>query len=337
MHNSAHAHDSALSVHARYTFSFSEDSRIGRLYPTAYQGIGIAAYSFFDHELIGTPMVIYIMQGARIASFSPSLSLGYEWNVGFSWGWHPNDAMHSRYNAMINVGLPLTWRVKRNWELSLTPDYTHFSNGDTAFPNGGANMFGLRMGVTYLFNEEPTTVSAKRYILPSDEYRGKSFGKHMTYDIMFYGSWRADRFMDNGHFFVVNEAFPIVGLRFQPLYHLNRHFSLGPSLDIQADSSLNLYNGIMDEQDNTVSYSRPPLWQQMEIGISLHGEIRAPIFAVGVGIGLNMLDSGYDASLFYTTFSLKAFISRNIFLHIGYRFNSTQYTHNIMYGLGVRF
>ena len=42
-------------------------------------------------------------------------------------------------------------------------------------------------------------------------------------------------------------------------------------------------------------------------------------------------------SPFYTSFSLKAFLHKNLFLHIGYRFNSTQYTHNLMYGLGVRF
>ena len=30
-----------LSFHARYSFSFSEDSRLGKLYLSAYQGIGL--------------------------------------------------------------------------------------------------------------------------------------------------------------------------------------------------------------------------------------------------------------------------------------------------------
>jgi hypothetical protein len=158
----------------------------------------------------------------------------------------------------------------------------------------------------------------------------------MTYDIVAYGGWRADRFMDGGKFYVINKALPLGGINFQPTYHFNDYFALGTSLDLQVDSSLNLYGATSDETGNTISYTRPALWQQMEAGISLHGEISAPIFTVGVGVGLNMLHRGYDSSLIYTTFSLKAHITKQFFLYVGYRFNSKQYTHNLMYGVGIR-
>jgi hypothetical protein len=158
----------------------------------------------------------------------------------------------------------------------------------------------------------------------------------MTYDIVAYGGWRADRFIENGDFHLINEALPLGGINFQPTYHLNDYFGLGASLDLQADSSLNLYDGVTDDEGYTIAYSRPPLWQQLETGISLRGEVSAPIFTVGVGIGFNMLRTGYDYSPIYTTFSLKAHLSERLFLYIGYRFNSTQYTHNLMYGIGIR-
>ena len=328
--------DNTLSLHARYGFSFSEDSRFGRLFPTAYQGIGIAAYTYWNHDLVGTPMAAYIFQGARIGDLTPDISIGYEWNLGFSWGWHPNEAMNSRYNAYINVALPLAWRLAPHWELTLTPDYTHFSNGDTSFANAGSNMFGVRLGATYLFSDERIKASACRYISPSNTLSDKTFAKHMTYDIIAYGGWRADRFMDGGWFHVINRALPLGGINFQPSYHLNDYFALGTSLDLQVDSSLNLYDAVTDEEGETISFSRPALWQQMKAGISLCGEVSAPIFTVGVGLGINMLDTGYDASILYTTFSLKAHITHKLFLYIGYRFNSTQYTHNLMYGLGIR-
>lgn len=199
--------NNTLSLHARYAFSFAPDSRLGRLYPTAYQGVGIATYTFWSHDTTGTPMVAYIMQGARIADFGNRLSLGYEWNLGFSWGWHPNNAMNSRCNVMINVALPLTWRISPHWELSLTPDYTHFSNGDTAFSNSGANMFGLRLGATYLFDADDTTADPKRYIAPSEEFDHKSFAQHLSYDVLLYGAWRADRFFDGENLYVIgNDA-----------------------------------------------------------------------------------------------------------------------------------
>lgn len=329
--------NSALSMHARYAFSFSPESRLGRLYPTAYQGVGVAAYTLFSHRTTGTPMLAYIMQGARIADFGDRVSLGYEWNLGLSWGWHPNEAMNSRCNIMINVALPLSWRVAPHWELSLTADFTHFSNGDTSFSNSCANLFGLRLGATYLFDVERVVANPKRYIVASEELEGKSFARHLSYDVMLYGGWRADRFYENGDFFVINEPLPLLGLHFQPQYHLNRHFAVGLSLDVQADSSLNLYNGTKNDLNEVVSYSRPPLWQQLEVGMSARVEIQAPIFAIGAGFGLNMLDTGYDSSLVYTTFSLKTFLTKRLFLYLGYRFNSTQYTHNLMYGLGLRF
>lgn len=328
--------NNTLSLHARYGFSFSEDSRMGKLFPTAYQGIGIAAYTYWDHNLMGTPIAIYLYQGAHIGNLTPDLSIGYEWNLGLSCGWHPNEAMNSHYNVLINVALPLAWRITPHWELTLTPDYTHFSNGDTAFSNAGSNMFGVRLGATYLFNDERVKAPARRYISPSERWDNKPFAKHMTYDIIAYGGWRADRFMDNGMFYVINKALPLGGINFQPTYHLNDYFGIGASLDLQFDSSLNLYDGIRDEQGNTIAYSRPSLWEQTELGISLRGEISAPIFTIGVGIGVNMNDVGYDMSRLYTTFSLKAHITRRLFLYVGYRFNSTQYTHNLMYGLGIR-
>jgi hypothetical protein len=282
-------------------------------------------------------MVAYIMQGARIADFGDKLSLGYEWNLGLSWGWQPNDAMNSRCNVLVSVALPVTWRVAPHWELSLTPNYTHFSNGDTSFSNSGANLFGVSLGATYLFDAERIPARARRFIMPSDELRDSSFAHRMSYDVLAYGGWRADRFHECGSLFVIDEALPIGGINFQPHYHLNRYFAVGASLDMQVDSSLNLYNGIKDDDGVVVGYSRPPLWQQMEVGISARAEISAPIFTLGVGVGVNMLDTGYDSSLLYATFSLKAFLTKRLFLYVGYRFNSTQYTQNLMYGVGVRF
>ena len=327
----------ALSAHARYAFSFSESSHFGKLYPSAYQGVGIAAYTFLHPDITGRPMLVYILQGGRIANLSECLSLNYEWNLGFSWGWQPNDAMSSRCNVMVNLALPIAWRVTPHWELSLTPDFTHFSNGDTHFPNAGTNLFGLRLGVAYIFDGRYDKAAARRYIAPSEELKARSFGDHITYDIILYSGWRGDRFIEGGRLFVIDKPLPIVGIAFQPTYRLNNYFGIGASLDIQADRSLNLYNGVSDESGTTIAYMQPPLWQQVEAGVSLRGEIYAPIFTLGAGFGINLHKCGYDSTRFYTTFSLKAFVTRTLFLHFGYRFDTTQYTHNLMYGLGVRF
>ncbi len=328
--------NSALSLHANYSFSFDKSTTLGKLFPTAYQGIGIAAYSYFDNTRVGTPMAIYLFQGSRIGELTPRLSVGYEWRLGFSWGWHPNEAMNSRHNVLINIALPFTWRIAPHWELTLSPNYTHFSNGDTHFSNAGSNMYGVGIGATYLFSDEEVEAQARRFISPSDTWGDRSFAKRMTYDIMIYGGWRADRFIEKGELHTIDQPLPLGGIHFQPTYHLNDYLGIGASLDLQVDSSLNLYNGVSDDEGRTIAFSRPTLCQQLEAGISVRGEISAPIFTLGVGIGINALRTGYDYSPLYTTFSLKAHITKRLFLYIGYRFNSTQYTHNLMYGVGVR-
>ena len=101
----------AASADIQYAFIFPETSRLGRLYPTAYQGIGIGAQSFFHHRMTGTPVLLYIFQGAQIADLASKVSVGYEWNLGASYGWKKNDVVSSRWNIYINVGIPVTWHI----------------------------------------------------------------------------------------------------------------------------------------------------------------------------------------------------------------------------------
>lgn len=327
--------ESVLSFHVRYAFSLPKSNPQSKRYPTTYQGLGLGVYTLYHNDFIGTPLVAYILQGARLADFTERLSLGYEWNLGASWGWQPNEAMNSKCNVFISLSLPLSWHIAKGWELYVAPHFTHLSNADTHFSNSGANLFGLRLGATYHFNEDATKADIRRYISPSEELEGSSFADHLTYDIILYGGWRADRFTQDGHFYSTDKAYPLGGAHFQPQYHLNDHFALGASLDLQIDSSLNLY-AITTQGNTSATICRPTLWEQTEIGLSVRGEIKAPIFTIGASFGLNLNKRGYDMSRIYTQFSLKAFLTQRLFLYVGYRFNSHQYTHNMMYGLGIR-
>lgn len=329
--------NSAASLHLRYAFSYNDDSQIGKRFPTAYQGIGLAAYTFFHPDVTGQPVALYILQGAHIADWK-RVTLGYEWNFGLSWHWTPNEAMNSKWNIMVNVALPISWHLSPKWEMSLTPDFTHLSNGDTSFSNSGANLFGVRLGITRHFNAHDEHIRAREYVKPSEEYADEEFKGHLSHDVLVYGGWRADRFLNNDGFVVIDRPLLLDGLQYHALYHFNRHFAIGTSLDVQTDSSLNLHDAIFDEQGNLISYEHPSLIQQTECGLSLRFEITSPLFAVGAGVGVNILgNQSYDFSRIYTQYSLKHFIAKRMFIFVGYRFNSTQYTHNMMYGLGWRF
>lgn len=316
------------SVHLKYSFSLHDD----HLHPLTSQGLGISVNTFGTHEHLGTPVGIYLFQHVPILKLNDRWSIDYEWNFGLSFGWrhasgtddYSNRLIGSSVNAYIGVSGLLSYRMNRLWTLSFGPEYTHFSNGDTAFPNGGANTVNFRVGVTRDF----------RTVGHNDRHP-VTFRKlnDMVYDLVLYGSWRADRALDGTHLVILNDAFAVCGFNLNPLYRFNDIISAGPSLDFIYDRSANL---IIEDADES-SYSFPSPWKQFACGLSARGELSMPIFSVNLGIGYNLLHWGDDLKGLYGIFALKTFLSDKFFLHVGYRLSNVLYAHNLMFGLGLRF
>ena len=323
----------AGSAHLKYSFSLSPESTLGKLYSTAYQGIGIAAQTFFSHQLVGTPVMAYIFQGSRLADLGNNVSFDYEWNLGASYGWKVTEVVGSRWNIYINVALPFTWHISPLWDISFGPEYTHFSNGDTTFPNGGANTVGVRLGVTWktpegVFDAQDWNEWAPGRLLVQGEpeLQDRKVSDRISYDLLVYGAWRADRYIHEGKLQIINKTHAVAGMTFNPLYRLNRYFSIGPGLDIMLDKSADL-NG--DERSLRAT-------RQMACGLSVKAELTMPYLSVNLGAGYNILSRANDLKGFYTTYNLKAFLSQKFFLTIGYRLGSVNYAHNLMFGAGIR-
>ena len=61
-----------------------------------------------------------------------------------------------------------------------------------------------------------------------------------------------------------------------------------------------------------------------------------PFFSINIGAGYNVLSGAEDLKGFYTAYCLKTFINDFLFLNIGYRLSSVLYSHNLMFGIGIR-
>ena len=327
----------AASAHLKYSFGLSPESKLGSLFPTAYQGVGVAVHTFFNHEITGTPAILYIFQGTRIADLSRNISLDCEWTLGASYGWKVNEVVGSKCNIYINVGLPFTWHISQMWDFSVGPEYTHFSNGDTTFPNGGANTTGVRVGLTAKFNEPASVKAPGPLFLGKEEYlQDKAFKERITYDILAFGAWRADRDIDGLDLHIINKAFPLGGVHINPLYRLNRYFCVGASTDLTFDRSADINLIINEDTGEAGKIKYPPLSKQTAMGLSVRGEVTMPFFSINLGAGYNFLTGSNDLRGFYSLYSLKGFISERVFLNIGYRLSSVLFTHNLMFGIGVR-
>lgn len=305
----------ALSGDIQYTFT-SQDHY-------AYQGAGIGVHTFFSHDLLGTPVSLYLLQGAPLLQVCNGLRLGYEWNFGLSAGWKNNtDVTVSALNAYINVAALFDLRLSDHWSLVFGPGYTHFSNGDTKFPNGGANTVNFRIGTKCNLHGNNVDGVERIFAADTDE---RAFGENVSYDLTALGGWRADRFLDeDGHLIIDNSAYALIGLQFNPLYHFNEYLSAGPSLDLVYDASANR------------NFNRSFI-SHCAAGLSVRGELSMPIFSVNVGGGYSVLQSGPDLRGFYGIFSLKAFLTEKLYLNVTYRLGQTSYAHNMMFGVGWRF
>ena len=325
--------EQSSAAHLEYTFRLPETSAIGAMY-NSYQGFGVGIQSFGSHEHIGTPLSLYAVQGASLASLGRHATFDYRWNLGLSYGWvNENTKLTStRMNAYLSIGTYFSFYAGRHFKFSIGPEYAHYSNGDTKFPNTGTNILGLKAGLAYRYGNDEAAPRPDRIFMKEDVKR--KFRERVTYDIIAYGSWRADRVMDGHQIHIMNEKFPVFGFMFNPLYHFNRYVSLGPSVDFIYDRSANL---ITDIEDNVLTGYEYPSWKdQVAPGVSLKAELQMAFIAINAGYGYSFSPEGSELDVLYAVFGLKTFLSDSFYLNLGYRLNNKVYTHSLMFGMGLR-
>ncbi|MBP7358106.1 MAG: acyloxyacyl hydrolase [Prevotella sp.] len=330
--------DKSLSLHLKYGFQFPPNSYIGKMYPHTYQGIGISYNTFFDYSELGNPVAVYFYQGSRIKQISHKLSLDYEWNFGASFGWKHYDVNNNPYNtvvgsninAYINLGLFLNWQMNQKWKFIAGVAATHYSNGNTHYPNSGINIIGTRIGFTRIFDTK------NKKSIYSNENIVTHIKPHLIYDFIIFGATRCKVIPEENY--AIPGSFGILGFNFNPMYNVNKYFKAGMSLDAMFDESSNIENHIAGKKENgDIIFYRPPLNERVSAGLSIRGEFVMPIFSINLGLGHNFIYKGKNFSGLYQVAVLKTSITRNLFLHIGYQLSEFKNPRNLMIGFGYHF
>ena len=337
------------ACHLRYTLRFAPHTAEAQSYLNAYQGIGVARYHIGNGRQVlidgsrlqvGNPWVVYLFQGGELARFSPRLSLNYEWNFGASFGWKPYDEQQnvrnrvigSRVNAYLNAGLALRYALTPHWELTAGATLTHFSNGNTRYPNDGLNAVDTRLAVSYNFQSAVSTATAAAPLTPPTP--------HWCYDLTLFGSWR--RSIVNVYYgrAAAPDSYGVVGFSLAPLYHLSPRFRIGAAIDGVYDHGANI---VAEELPHPVGsnkteyeYHFPAAGRQMALGLSARGEFVMPFFTIGIGVGRNVLGYG-ELKQYYQILALKVSLTHNSYLNIGYNLRDFHEPNYLMLGIGYRF
>lgn len=330
-----------LSGDLRADFSFNPSTREGMLYPGLYQGVGLGVSSYLPGNMLGSPVSLYVYQGAPIVRLSDRLSLDYEWQFGAAMGWKHNDdqsldntaAVSTSVTAHMGLGLKLRYALSDRWQLSAGLAARHYSNGNTSWPNAGVNTLGATVGVAYLINPADKTTAS-----PDPELCADADAHRWFYDIMAYGAWRK-RAVYVGQPLEANLCpgrFPVAGLQFAPTCRLNRYVAVGPALDLQWDQSACLAPyWLSGSYGENIKFYRPPFGKQISAGLSAHAELTMPVFAVNAGLGYDFISPRGDRR-FYQTLTLKTFLTRRIYLNTGYRLRAFKDPDHLILGLGFR-
>lgn len=325
----------ALSWHIQYKLSGIGDS----LTRSVYQGAGLGMTTFSAPKVVGTPVSFYVLQGAPIVVVNNNLSIDYEWNFGLSTGWkksttghdlHSNLVVGSKTNAYLNLGFKAIWSISGPWQLSAGIDLSHYSNGNTSWPNPGVNTIGGRIGIQYNFNHDISRPVSSPF------RRVSHFEQKMVYDIMAFGAWRKTYFpYERAGFDAVGEAyllpghFGVAGLNFSPMWCFHPIFRTGVSADFQWSGC----NALIYED---FSYRKPDAWKQLTLGLSARAELVMPVFTLNVGLGYGLLGS-YETRKFYQMVNLKTYFRKGLYLNVGYRLIRFRSPSNLMLGVGYTF
>lgn len=339
VYNGGKSINNAFSGHLKYSFQSLPGSLTDRIYGGVYQGIGVARYTFGEREAIGNPVALYLFQGGRIVRPNSRLSLNYEWNFGLSFGWKPYDRydnpdnvmIGTKTNAYLNLSVYLNWMLSSRVDLLVGVSATHFSNGNTGFPNAGMNTAGAKVGLAYYLNR-PNRPPVPLYSGPIPPFR-----RHISYDLVLFGSWKRKGVESGSEQIPVPHKYTVLGFNFMPMYNVGYKFRAGVSLDGLYDASANVYTNGDHTMNGELMVHTPPLRYQMALGVSGRAEYVMPYFTIGVGLGTNVMYNGRDNKGLYQVVALKIDVARSSFLHIGYSLMDFRTPNHLMLGVGYRF
>ena len=206
-------HDMTFTL--KYAFMNKEEVRPGSIYQGAYQGVGLARHEF--NQWLANPISVYLFQGAPIVNLSRRVSLNYEWNLGMAFGWNAYDELNnpenkvigSKATAYIDVDVYMKWMLSKYLDLNAGISLTHFSNGNTTYPNMGLNTGGIRLGLAYYINRQPLAVpKVKREKLP--DRRG------LYTDVVLYGAWKQGIAHDGVSSYLLDGKYAVMGFNVNP-------------------------------------------------------------------------------------------------------------------------
>jgi len=329
------------SLSLKYGVYSSGDKWEDIAYGMPYYGVGFYASHFFNKKALGTPLSLFLFQGADIHRFNSRLSLKYELNLGMSFGWKAYDAfdnpdniaLGSSVNIHIGAKTYFKSRLNEKFDIHYGLGLAHFSNGASQLPNKGLNMVSPFVELVYNFNGNPIPDKSGDLVPPPVE-------KRIDYDFTFTSSTRQIRVDTVGTGLptrLLDKNFKVFAFSYATMFVHSYKYKWGPSLDITYDESSGIKAWRQLHPEDGVYYDRVKLGdfhKRISVGLSMKGEITFPYMSFFANLGYNILHGNkYDYRL-YQILGVKAYVKDNIYGTFGIRANRFSKAQYIYWSIG---
>ncbi len=305
-------------------------------YGMPYYGIGVYTAKIFGKDALGQPISVYLFQGGNLKTFSSTLSLKYELNLGMSFNWKPFDvfdnpeniALGSSSNAHLGINAYFKKVLSDRWDLHFGLGLSHFSNGAMRLPNKGINMAAPFVELVYNFNY------TKPEIKDPESLKPPPLEKRIDYDIMFTSSSRQIRFDTLGTGLpsrLIDKNFKVFALSYATMFVKNYKYKWGPSLEIVYDESSAVQAWRQMNPEDGQLYDRiklGPAHKRFSVGLSVKGELTFEQLSFFANFGYNLLHGNKYDFRFYQIAGAKFYLKDDIFATFGIRagrFSKAQY------------
>lgn len=336
------------SYSVRYGFTSKTQSLYDYVYGLPYWGVGLYKIDLFGRKRdFGSPLSIYLLQGARLAQFSDRLKINYEWNLGLSFNWNHYDQFTNPHNIAIGASssvhisgsIYLKWIASQYFDFNIGLSATHFSNGKSNTPNYGLNMAGAFFGIAYSFDR--ATIVPKKYV--GDETL--DFTKRTDQEITFTVSRRTielDTLNNTLVYKYPDRTFRVYGLGYAVVFVPHPRYKWGPSLDVIYDESGGVFAKRERDPITHTMVDRIYLGQfqdRLVIGASLMGELSMPYYSIFAHLGYDLIRSRKyhpEDSRLYQVLGAKIYFNHFIYATFGIRATRVSSAQFLYWSLGYR-
>ncbi len=327
---------SYVSKTLKYVYASRGDDWQSVAYGMPYYGVAISKMDYGRKEELGTPVSIYLLQGATIGKIGERLDLNYEFNLGFSTNWKPydaftnpdNTAIGSTLNVHVSASSYLKYYLSKAVDIHLGGTVTHFSNGTSRQPNSGINQLGAFVELTYNFNRKSTI---ERYnpdvIVPEIE----PLFEHDFQLIMSSKNVKVDTVGSNLPDIYTDKQFDVYGFNYYLMRATNYKHRYGIGLELEYDGSAGakIYNKL--HPDNGKYYTVTEMADfkdRLSLGVAFRTEAVLPYYSIFLNMGISVLNHDLGTPRLYQVLGVKSGISDDVWATFGIKavnFSQAQY------------